>query len=72
MADGQDLNAEQNCACLPDHKFLCIRLIKQEKRERKYQITSVRARLVLSSPSGSLSSSEELKKAVGPGRKTGA
>lgn len=26
-----DSNCEQNCACLPDHKFLCIRLIKQQK-----------------------------------------
>lgn len=26
-----DSNSEQNCACLPDHKFLCIRLIKHQK-----------------------------------------
>jgi len=53
------LNAEQNCACLPDHKFLCIRLINQQKGNEnlKLPLAGCSAVLLFSSPSAALSDS---------------
>jgi len=64
------LNAEQNCACLPDHKFLCIRLINQQKGNENIKLPLAGSALYSPLLFLLVLSSEEQKKARG-GRRAG-